>query len=108
MARRRRRDLRADSGPERLSILRAIRSGESFARFRTDERGERRHSPGHAAVQAVSRGENVVRAFLDAAAPGILAARIGRKIFPEIAGGDSVHVAARSDTVAAARRDSAP
>src|SRR5450755_286436 len=103
MARRRRGKLPTGAGPERLPLLRGVRSSESCECLRPDECGEGWYGSGHAAVQAISRGENVVRAFLDAAAPRILAARTRREILPEIAGSDSLHLAARSDTVAAAR-----
>ena len=106
VARRGRRNLRTNRGPERLPLFRVVRSSQSPARLRADERGERGRGPGHAALQTVSRGENVVRAFLDAPAPRILAARVGGEIFFEIAGGNSLQLAARSDAVAAARRHS--
>ena len=50
----------------------------------------------------------VVRTFLAATAAGILAARTRRKIFPETAGGHSLHVVPRPDAVAATRRHPAP
>ena len=61
------------------SICRIFPGSTTLLRRRRKERLR------HPAAQAVSGRENVVRAFLAAAAAGILAARAGRKIFSEIA-----------------------
>ena len=72
-------------------------------------RGEcRRSHLDHTADQTVSRGENVVCAFLDAAAARILATRTGREIFRQTTGSDPLLVAARSNPFAATCGHSAP
>ena len=60
-----------------------------------------------AAVQALSRGEDVVRAFLAPAAARFLAARVGRQIFSAPATDHSLHLDPGPDSAAAACRHSA-
>ncbi len=61
-----------------------------------------------AAIQAVPRGEDVVRAVLAASAAGFLAAGADGAAFSQTAGGDSVHLADGPRAAAAARGDPAP
>src|SRR5215210_5997044 len=79
-----------------LPFLRDVRCAESSRRIAVVCRRTTRWSHTYAPVQTVPRGKNVVRAFLDAAAARILAARAERTPLAEVAGGDSLHVDRRS------------
>src|SRR5215475_4461024 len=91
----------------RVPVLRVVRSPK-YSRNRKHASGERRRpNYDYAAHQAISRGENVVRAILASAASRVLAARTGRKILHQVAGSNSLLLATRSNSPAPARSDSA-
>src|ERR1700730_10467548 len=93
--------LRATKWSRRISLFRIVRSAKSAAHWRIDGGCGRETHHSYTTDQAIPRGEILVRAILAATATRILATRTGREIFQQIAGGHSLHLAARSDTVAA-------
>ncbi len=88
----------------RLSFHRAFRSAEQRDRAGAFAGRARWAAHRDAALQAVPRGENVVRAFLAASAARILAARAGRAAVARAAKGDSLHVDHGSDADSALTR----
>src|SRR5262249_31707201 len=85
-----------------LSVFRAFRSAEYSRHRKNPARGGGGKNRNHSADQTLSGGENVVRAFLDAAVTRILATRTRREIFPATAKSYSVFLASRSDSPAPA------
>src|SRR5206468_9759878 len=92
--------LRAARRTRRLSIFRVVRSVKHSRDRKHASRKHRRPNYDYAADQTVSGRENVVRAFLDAAAARVLATRAGREIFHQAAGSDPLLMAAGSNAVA--------
>src|SRR3954447_23926125 len=102
-----RRNLRTGCRTRRLPLLRVVRSSEPAARSRAYGRRSTRRPPCYSAIQALPRREDVVRDLLAATAARVLASRARRQILHQTAADNSVHLAARSHTVAAARGYSA-
>src|SRR5207249_8510481 len=95
-------DLRARG----VSFFRIVRSAKHSGDRKDAARKCRRPNHDYAADQAVSGRENVVRTLLASATARVLATRIGREIFYQATGSDSVLVVARSNSPAPARRHS--